>query len=214
MFKFFNKLIRSNKSENCPQINTDEFSEKVKEVYSSVAANPYDKHSFPTGRKFAESIGYPKEILDKLPAITVDCFAGVSNVSIYASIPQGAAVLDLGCGAGLDTLIAAQKTGSSGRVIGIDFSEAMINKANFGIKQCGYTNVSLQIEHADTLSLPDSSIDIALVNGIFNLNPFREKIFIELARVIKKGGVVYASELILKEPNISSIVCSLDNWLN
>jgi SAM-dependent methyltransferase len=193
-------------------INTQQLREKVKKIYSSVAESPSDKHSFPTGRKFAEDIGYPKDIIDKLPAVTVDSFAGVSNVSIYASIPQGVTVLDLGCGTGLDTLIAAQKTGDNGRVIGIDFSEAMINKAKDGAKQGGFNNISFHVTEAEILPFPDSSIDIALINGIFNLNPFREKIFLELSRIIRDGGYVYASELILKEPNMSSSVCSLDNW--
>jgi SAM-dependent methyltransferase len=186
--------------------------DKVKSVYSTVAIKPSDKHSFPTGRKFAQDIGYPKDVLDKLPDVTVNSFAGVSNVSIYAEIPQGVTVLDLGCGAGLDTLIAAQKVGNNGHVIGIDFSEAMIVSATNGAEQVGYKNVKFQVCDAESIPIPDSSIDIALVNGIFNLNPCREKVFLELYRVLKAGCLVFASELILKEPVASTSVCSLDNW--
>jgi arsenite methyltransferase len=136
----------------------------------------------------------------------------VSNVSIYASIPEGATVLDLGCGAGLGTLIAAQRTGTTGKVFSIDFSEAMIDRAKKGTAECKYINITFIVSDAEEIPLPDASIDVALVNGIFNLSPFREKIFSQLARVLRNGGYVYASELILKEPVSSSTICNLDNW--
>ena len=186
--------------------------EKVRQAYSAAAEKPSDKHPFPVGRKFAESIGYPADILDQLPPSTIESFTGVSNVSIFASIPEGVTILDLGCGAGLDTLIAAQRTGTNGKVIGIDFSQAMIDRAKRGVQECGYVNVSFFVSDAEQVPLPDDSIDIALVNGIFNLSPFREKIFLELARIISDGGAVYAAELILKEPVESSTMCNMDNW--
>ena len=186
---------------------------KVREAYSAAAKRPTDKHPFPVGRNFAESIGYPSNILDRLPSVSVDSFTGVSNVSIYASITEGATVLDLGCGAGLDSLIAAQRTGTTGKVFGIDFSEAMIDRAKKGAEQCGYSNIKFTVSDAEEIPLPDASIDVALVNGIFNLSPFREKIFSQLARVLRDGGYVYVSELILKEPATSSTACSLENWV-
>jgi SAM-dependent methyltransferase len=185
---------------------------KVREAYSSAAERPSDKHPFPVGRTFAESIGYPSDILDRLPPTTVDSFTGVSNVSIFASISEGATVLDLGCGAGLDTLIAAERTGAAGKVFGIDFSEVMIDRAKKGAEECGYSNVTFAISDAEEIPLPDASIDVALVNGIFNLSPLREKIFSQLARVLRDGGHVYVSELILKETVTSSSACNLENW--
>ncbi len=184
----------------------------VREAYSAAAERPFDNHPFPVGRAFAESIGYPSEILDRLPSVAVDSFTGVSNVSIFALIPAGATVLDLGCGAGLDTLIAAERSGPRGRVYAIDFSEAMIDRARKAAEECRLENIIFTVSDAEELPIPDASIDIALINGIFNLSPFREKIFIQLARVLREGGSVYAAELILKEPVVSSAVCSLDNW--
>ncbi len=185
---------------------------KVREAYSAAAERPFDKHPFPVGRMFAESIGYPSEILDRLPSAAVDSFTGVSNVSIFASIPAGATVLDLGCGAGLDTLIAAERTGPRGKVYAIDFSTAMIDRARKAAEECRLENITFTISDAEELPIPDASIDVALVNGIFNLSPFREKVFYQLARVLREDGNVYAAELILKEPVVSSAVCSLDNW--
>ncbi len=171
----------------------------VSRAYSLAAESPGIKHSFPVGRRFAESLGYPPEVLAELPSDSVDAFAGVSNVAVLASIPAGAAVLDLGCGAGLDSLIAARRAGPTGRVVGIDFSDAMLGRARRAAATSG-VDVSFRRGDAESLPLEGGSIDVALVNGIFNLNPARAAIFGELARVVRPGGAVYAAELVLSEP--------------
>jgi arsenite methyltransferase len=175
----------------------NELREKVHEAYSSAAVRPDDKHPFPVGRAFAESLGYPAPLLDSLPSVTVQAFAGVSNVPLFATIPEGAKVLDLGCGAGLDSLIAARRVGPIGKVIGVDFSTTMLDRARQAAKEAAVQNVSFERADAEHLPLDDASIDVGLVNGIFNLNPARTAIFGELARVVRPGGVVYAAELIL-----------------
>lgn len=174
--------------------------EMVCGAYSAAAEQPQEKHAFPVGRQFAESLGYPAELLASLPGVACDAFAGVSNVSLFADLPVGATVLDLGCGAGLDTLIAAQRVGSTGKVIGADFSEAMLARARDAVVESGTTNVELRQADAEQLPIRDAEIDVTLVNGIFNLNPARDVIFHELARVVRRGGAVYAAELILSQP--------------
>src|SRR5258706_2768091 len=94
---------------------------QVMEAYSAAALRPNNSHAFPVGRPFAETLGYPAELLERLPSACVDAFAGVSNVSVFAQIPEGATVLDLGCGSGLDSLIAASRTRTHGTVVGLDF---------------------------------------------------------------------------------------------
>jgi hypothetical protein len=106
--------------------------EMVRGAYSAAAEQPQEKHAFPVGRQFAESIGYPAKLLARLPSLSCDAFAGVSNVSLFADLPPGATVLDLGCGAGLDTLIAAQRVGTAGKVIGVDFREASAIRFSLG----------------------------------------------------------------------------------
>ncbi|MGH9358572.1 MAG: methyltransferase domain-containing protein [Terriglobia bacterium] len=96
--------------------------EMVCGAYSAAAEQPQEKHAFPVGKQFSERLGYPVALLASLPNVACDAFAGVSNVSVFADLPVGATVLDLGCGAGLDTLIVAQRVGSAGKVIGVDFS--------------------------------------------------------------------------------------------
>jgi SAM-dependent methyltransferase len=186
--------------------------DKVREAYSSAAERPKEKHPFPVGRAFAESIGYPAEVLDSLPAVSVASFTGVSNVSIFADIPRGSAVLDLGCGAGLDTFVAAERTGPEGRVVAVDFSEAMIGRARQGAQEYGCSYVTFHVADAEEIPLPDDSVDIALVNGIFNLSPFRDRVFSELARVLREDGSAYGAELILREPLPAETTCSLENW--
>lgn len=173
---------------------------RVREAYSAAALQPYDQHVFPVGRSFAESLGYPKQLLDTLPAVSSEAFAGVSNVSLFSEIHSGASVLDLGCGAGLDSLIAARRAGAAGRVVGIDFSEPMLARARCAAREARASNVLFGQASAENLPLRDDSVDIALVNGIFNLNPARNAIFGALARVLRPGGEVYAAELILAKP--------------
>lgn len=170
----------------------------VQKAYSAAAEKPLEKHAFPVGRILAEQLGYPAELLEALPPISVEAFAGVSNVAVFAVIPEGATVLDLGCGAGLDSLIAGRRVGAGGRVIGIDFSDSMLARARQAAAVHG-VDVTFLRGDAEQLLLESATVDVALVNGIFNLNPARAQIFRELALVVRPGGHVYAAELILRE---------------
>jgi arsenite methyltransferase len=184
----------------------------VQRAYSAAAANPQAGHPFPVGRQFAESLGYSLEMLAGIPAAAIDAFAGVSNVAVFAEIPPDATVLDLGCGAGLDSLIAAQRVGSTGKIIGVDFSKAMLVRARQAAVEAGLNNVEFRQADAENLPLVNGSIDVVLVNGIFNLNLARDHIFRELARVVRPGGAVYAAELILREPLPPETQASEANW--
>jgi SAM-dependent methyltransferase len=170
----------------------------VHNAYSAAAARPTQKHAFPVGRVLAERLGYAAEVLDAMPAVAVEAFAGVSNLAVSAPIAAGARVLDLGCGGGLDSLILARRVGPTGRVVGIDFSEAMLARARHGATVAGVP-VTLCRADAEALPLGGASMDVAIVNGIFNLNPARAEIFRELARVVRPEGHVYSAELVLQE---------------
>jgi SAM-dependent methyltransferase len=186
--------------------------EGVHRAYSAAADNPQAEHPFPVGRQFAESLGYSADVLTGIPAAAVDAFAGVSNVAVFAEIPPSATVLDLGCGAGLDSLIAARRVGPLGQIIGLDFSLAMLRRARHAAVEAGIKHMDFRQGDAENLNLDDASIDVALVNGIFNLNPARDCIFRELARVMRPGGTVYAAEIILREPLPPEVQASETNW--
>jgi arsenite methyltransferase len=170
----------------------------VHNAYTAAAERPAQKHAFPVGRILAERLGYPADLLDSLPPVSVEAFAGVSNLAVSAALPVDAQVLDLGCGAGLDSLILARRLGATGRVVGIDFSEAMLMRARKAAATYG-VKVTFCEGDAERLPLDDASVDVAFVNGIFNLNPARSEIFRELARVVRADGLVYVAELILQE---------------
>jgi SAM-dependent methyltransferase len=193
---------------------TNELREGVRRAYSEAARHPRAEHPFPVGREFAESLGYPRSVLEGLPLAAVEAFSGVSNVGIFAALKPDATVLDLGCGAGLDSLIAAQRVGPGGRVVGIDFSTAMLERAKHAVRSAPVGNTALLRAAAEKLPLADATIDVALVNGIFNLNPARAEIFAELARVVSPGGAVFAAELILKEPLPSEVRQDEASWFS
>jgi len=186
--------------------------ERVEQVYSSIATAPQARHPFVTGRTLAANVGYPQHQLDQLPATASASFAGVAAVGCFAQIASGATVLDLGCGAGLDSLLAAPRAGPAGQVIGVDFSAPMVQRTQQHAATIGAANVRSVRGDAERLPLADGSIDTTLINGIFNLNPARTAIFAELARVMRPGGAVYAAEIVLRHPLTPDVVAQETNW--
>ncbi len=189
-----------------------ELRDKVRAAYSLAAEQPNSPHPFPVGREFAESLGYPSEWLNQTPTVSVEAFAGVSNVSCFAEIPSTGAVLDMGCGAGLDSLLLARRMRADGRVIGVDFSWAMLERARCAASASDVRNVLFCQADAERLPLGDGVVDAAIVNGIFNLNPDREAIIAELARCIRPRGRLYGAELILREPLPPEAKAGEANW--
>lgn len=185
----------------------------VRKAYSAAASNPQAKHPFPVGAAFASSLGYPDESLREVPADAVASFAGVANVSCFAPLAPGMRVLDLGCGSGLDTFIAARRVGPEGTAVAVDFSLEMLRRALHAADGLGERILFLQAS-AERLPLPEASVDAALVNGIFNLNPEREPVFRELARVLRPGATLAGAELILKKPMPVPENPSPDSWFS
>jgi ubiquinone/menaquinone biosynthesis C-methylase UbiE len=149
-------------------------------------------------------VGYG-EWLEAAPAEAGEAFAGVSNVAVAAPLEEGMRVLDLGCGAGLDSWIAERRVGRSGRVWGVDFSGEMLRRG--GAR-------SVVQAAAEELPLRAAVVDMALVNGIFNLNPRRDEIYRELARVVKPGGSVFGAELVLQAELPAALRAGTANWFS
>lgn len=174
-----------------------ELHELVRQTYSRIGESPQAGAPFPTGRILAEALGYHTPLLDTLPTVSVEAFCGVANLWAWVPLADHHQVLDLGCGAGLDTILAAWR---SDKVWAVDFSQTMLKRNRQAVAEAGLQHKVAHLRaEAQKLPLSDESVDIALVNGLFNLNPFREQVFRELARVLKPGGSVFAAEIVLQE---------------
>jgi arsenite methyltransferase len=171
--------------------------DEVHDAYARIAVEPLRRHPFPVGRALTEMVGYPAAWLARTSEAAIDAFAGISCLPCFADVPGGSQVLDLGCGSGLDSLLAAR---TASRVLGVDFSPQMLARAQAAADSAGVTNVEYRLGAAEAIPAETGSIDVAIVNGIFNLNPARTEIFRELARVVRDGGCVFAAELILAQP--------------
>lgn len=171
----------------------------VREMYTEVAAHAGKQFHFPTGRRACELVGYQKEDLDSLPPAALESFAGTGCPFIANVIQSGQAVLDVGCGSATDTLLAARRVGINGKVIGIDMTEAMLQKAEQNRRDFHANNVQIIAGNAEQLPAEDGTVDVITSNGVLNLVPDKRKAFSELYRVLKPGGKIQVADIILKE---------------
>lgn len=184
----------------------------VRDRYAAVARDPTAPHSFRVGRDFAAALGYPPDLLDSLPASAVDAFTGVAAPVLSAEIQPGEAVLDLGCGAGLDLAIAARAAGPTGRVVGVDIAPPMASRARETAARLGLPGAWAIVAAGEALPLADGWADAVVVNGILNLAPRKAAILEEIARVLRPGGRLVLAETTLRQPIAPDEVRTLDDW--
>jgi len=170
----------------------------VTRMYTDVATKPEHVFHFPTGRQACEFVGYPPERLDALPESAVESFAGVGYPFAARVIRQGDTVLDLGSGSGTDTLIASSLVGLSGRVIGLDMTEAMRQKLRKNAALTGVANVEVLSGDAETIPLPDASVDVVTTNGVLNLVPDKARAISEIGRVLRPGGRLQLADIVVE----------------
>lgn len=172
----------------------------VRQMYDDVATCPTRGFHFPTGRRACEHVGYPSEELEALPLTAVESFAGVGYPFLADCIRQGDTVVDIGSGSGVDVLVAAQKTGPTGRVIGVDMTPAMIEKASKNLNAAGVSHAWIVEGDAEALPLEDATADVVTSNGVINLVPDKTKSFGELYRILKSGGCIQIADIVLTKP--------------
>jgi len=187
--------------------------DEIVSIYSRVAEEPGGDFHFNRGAQYAaETLGYDAEELALLPTGSTNSFAGVGNPFVGEPIEEGATVLDIGCGAGMDVLIAARRVGPKGRAIGVDFTESMRRRATKSAAALGLKNV--EILSGDALSLPveDESVDVVISNGVLNLTPNKLRAFREIARVLKPGGRLQIADIVLAEDLSERARSDIDLW--
>jgi arsenite methyltransferase len=170
----------------------------VRRMYTDVAVAPEREFHFPTGRRACEFVGYPAEELDRLPTTAVESFAGVGYPFAAAVIRPGDVVLDVGSGSGTDALIAARLVGPSGRVIGLDLTEAMRDKLRANAARAGAFNLEVLAGNAEAIPLPDASADVVTSNGVLNLVPDKARAIREIARVLRPGGRLQMADIVVR----------------
>jgi arsenite methyltransferase len=181
------------------ELDVELLKREIKKTYACVSQEPERDFIFPTGRAWAEDLGYPAELAN-VPEAAVESFAGVANPWRLGRLEPGARVLDLGSGAGTDSLIAAQMVGEQGHVTGIDMTPEMLAKARVAAAAMGAANVEFVEADAERLPFPDESFDVAISNGVIDLIPDNDAVFAELFRVLAPGGRIQIADVTIQNP--------------
>ena len=180
--------------------------------FRKVATAPEQEQKFPVGPESAKRLSYDDAEIDSLPASVTASFCGVGNPFAMGEPEPGQTVLDLGCGAGFDTLQAARRVGPSGRAIGVDMTPGMIAKARHSAAHLEMTNVNFWLADVERVPLPDRSVDLVISNGVLNLCPRKPRALEEAWRVLKPGGRLQMADILL-EPHVTPAeVASKGSW--
>ena len=189
-----------------------ELEAKVRQVYRQVAEQPHATYHFEMGRALAQRLGYPDDLLTSIPESAVESFAGVGYFFDLADLQPGEAVIDLGSGSGMDTLIAAGLVGPAGRVVGVDFTLEQLTKARRLAAQVSADQVEFRAGRIDRLPADNESFDCAISNGVINLSPDKQRVFAEAARVLRPGGRLAIADIVTTQQLTEAIVSNADLW--
>jgi SAM-dependent methyltransferase len=184
---------------------------EIMSTYAAVSDEPEREFIFPTGRAWAEDLGYPAELAN-VPETAVESFAGVANPWQLGRLAPGERVLDLGSGAGTDSLVAAQMVGEQGSVTGIDMTPQMLVKARAAAVEMGAENVTFVEAEAEQLPFPDRSFDVVVSNGVIDLIPDKDAVFAELFRVLAPGGRMQIADVTIQNPVSAEGRRNIDLW--
>jgi SAM-dependent methyltransferase len=198
----------------CPvDLDTVRLRAEIQSIYARVATEPSGDFHFHRGPAYAaEMLGYDANALAALPSETTASFAGVANPHGIAPLSTGATVVDIGCGAGMDLLLAARAVGPAGRAIGIDMTKVMAERARAGARAIGLLNVDVRLGDASSLPVETESVDFVMSNGVLNLTPDKRDAFGEVFRVLNPGGQFLYGDIIVAYELSESIRRNIDLW--
>ena len=184
---------------------------EIKKTYASVSQEPEKNFIFPTGRTWAEDLDYPAE-LAAIPDAAVESFAGVANPFSLGRLELGEQVLDLGSGAGTDSLVAAQMVGPEGHVTGIDMTPEMLAKARAAAAELGQQNIEFVAAEAERLPFDEASFDVVISNGVIDLIPDKDAVFSEIFRVLRPEGRIQIADVTIQQPVSEEGKRNIDLW--
>jgi arsenite methyltransferase len=194
-------------------VDVDVLRGEIQRTYTEVSTDQDKDFVFPTGRAWAADLGYPQPELSRVPDATVESFAGVANPFVLGAIEPGATVLDLGCGAGTDLLVAAQMVGPEGRVIGVDMTASMLGRARSSAREMGIDDrVELHESLIEALPLDDASVDVVISNGVIDLVPDKAAVFAEIDRVLRPGGRLQLADVVIHREVSEDARKRIDLW--
>ncbi len=198
----------------CPVgLDTKRLREEVSVIYSRVADDPSGEFHFHRGREYAaRQLGYDLAELETLPPEATASFAGVANPHRIAPITAGETVVDVGCGAGMDLLLAARRVGPSGRAIGVDMTASMRERAAGSARSAGLAQVEVRAGDAEALPVQDASVDVVISNGVLNLTTDKRRAFAEIARVLRPGGRLQLADIVVQNELSESVRRNVDLW--
>jgi arsenite methyltransferase len=197
---------------NRSPVDVEVLREEIRKTYTDVSTTPEQQFIFPTGRAWAQELGYPEPELGRVPDATVESFAGVANHWTLGRIEPGSIVLDLGCGAGADLLIAAQMTGPAGRAIGVDMTATMLDRARASAAEMELANVELHESLIEALPLDDASVDVVISNGVIDLVPDKDAVLDEIDRVLRPGGRLQVADVVIHHEVSEDARTRIDLW--
>lgn len=176
----------------------DDLLSAVRLRFARIASRPGQERTFPVGPASAKAVGYAADEIDALPSEITESFCGVGNPLGLHELQAGQTVLELGCGAGMDSLLAARRVGPAGHVIGVDLCEEMIAKARRNAELAGLSNVEFINAAIEQLPLPAESVDAVITNGVLNLCPEKSTALAEAYRVLRPGGRLQMADILLE----------------
>ena len=195
-----------------PDLDIDNLRHEISKEYAEVAKDPGQGFHFHTGRYLANLLNYPDRHLDLVPEAVLESFAGTGNPFSMGELQPGERVVDVGCGAGIDSFIAAGLVGPAGRVVGVDMPPEMLEKAQRAAAAEGLSNAEFRNGHAESLPIEDGWADLVISNGVMNLCPDKMAAYRELFRVLKPGGRLQIGDIMVHKAVPDEAKSNIELW--